>query len=428
LNVKRYIADNEAEAMEKVKAELGRDAFILNTRRVRRKGLAGFFQKKLVEIVAAYEPPPPPPPAGVNPLPSLVTSAPAAKALTPGVTYTPSQVAAAYATAAKREETLAPLTLQDVLTGQRVTPGVPPPPPPESEDSGHIRELESKIDKLTTTLHGLSRDLQISSERQGRLSPEVERLLAALRENEVHEEFARKLAREVSDIVHKQGAEPDEVMEQILKQYLGEPSPIRLRRFKRTVVMLVGPTGVGKTTTLAKLAAIYSINHHAMVGVITADTYRIAAVEQLRTYAEILDIPLSVVYEPGEMTDALREHEDKDIVFIDTAGKSPNDTSHEGEIKALIKNAEVDEVHLVISASTSFTGCLNIVNTYGFLRDYKLLFTKLDESPTWGMLLNVKFLTDRPLSYMAAGQTVPDDIEVCNSRKIISRLMESDAL
>ena len=409
MNVKRYIAEDMAEAMEKVKAELGRDAFILNSRRIRRRGLLGFFKKPLVEVVAAYEIPAVP----ANPLPPLVTAAAAPKREAPAER-------GGRESAVGPETGFRPATFADVLTGESVSPAQ------EAAVAPRIRMLESKIDALTTSITGLAGKLQRSGDGRGSYSAEVEGLLRALLENEVHEEFGHKICREVSDIVSKQNAEPQEVMEQILRQYFGEPAPVRLRRYKRTVVMLVGPTGVGKTTTLAKLAAIYSINHQAKVGVITTDTYRIAAVEQLRTYAEILEVPLSVAYSAGEMADALREHEDKDIVFIDTAGKSPNDPTLEAEIKELIKKGEVDEVHLVLSASTSFTGCLNIVNTYGFLRDYKLLFTKLDETPTWGALLNVKFLTDRPVSYIAAGQTVPDDIEVMNPRKLINRLMESD--
>ncbi|MDR1736022.1 MAG: flagellar biosynthesis protein FlhF [Oscillospiraceae bacterium] len=287
-----------------------------------------------------------------------------------------------------------------------------------------ISNLESKIDNLSTTLGTLVNKMQLSKDAaRGSYPAAVEELLLSLIENDVHEEFAHKLAREAAEIIYKQSADARDVMEQLVRQTIGEPSPLKLRRFQRTVVMLVGPTGVGKTTTLAKLAAIYQLNHHAKVGVITTDTFRIAAVQQLKTYAEILEIPLSVVYSPADIADALREHEDKDVVLIDTAGKSPSDTTLEAEITELIKNAECDEVHLVLSATTGFTGLLNIINTYSFLRDYKVLFTKLDETPSWGMVLNTKFLTDKPISYIASGQTVPDDIEVMTPRKLIDRLL-----
>jgi flagellar biosynthesis protein FlhF len=148
-----------------------------------------------------------------------------------------------------------------------------------------------------------------------------------------------------------------------------------------------------------------------------------AAVEQLRTYAEIMDLPLSVVYSPDEMPDALRAHEDKDLVFIDTAGRSPADPAMAPEIAEYVRKSEADEVLLCVAAGTSFSSCLNLVQVYGFLKDYRLLITKLDETPVWGSLLNLRFLSQRPISYTALGQNVPDDIEALNPRKVTEHLM-----
>lgn len=435
MNVKRYIANDVTEAVEKIRSELGRDAFILSTRKIRQKGIVGFFRKPKVEVVAAYDMPeaaakyksaqaaaaavpdlPPvarftPPPNVVRPVKPVDVAQPAAPdtsvpVLSPGSTpFTQSE-------------------LEDLLTGKKALGTVAPKQPLPRQDEEKIRALEEKIDGLSTTLNALAGKIQINkSDYRSNYNANVAKLVLSLLENDVHEEFAHKVAREVNEIVEKQSEDAREVMEQILKQYIGEAAPIKLKRFKRTVVILVGPTGVGKTTTLAKLAAIYSINHHARVGIITTDNFRIAAVEQLKTYAEILEVPLGVVYSLDEVSDALREHEDKDIVFIDTAGRSPNDESLEPEITKLVKQAEADEVHLVMSATTSFTGCLNVVKTYSFLRDYKLLITKFDETPTWGMALNMRFMTDRPISYMAFGQTVPDDIEVSSPVKLINKLI-----
>jgi flagellar biosynthesis protein FlhF len=371
VNVKRYIAGDVGGAMDKVRAELGRDALLLNTRKIRRPGLFGFLQKPMVEVVAAYEqaPPPAPPP------------------------------------------------------GERLIAVS------QGGETQKLNDLSNKLDNLSVTLGALVGRLQakdrLQDHLQDRLLPEVEPLVLALTENEVHEEFARKLGREVGEILDRQeeADDPREVMEQLLKQYLGEPGPIKLKKYRRAVTLLVGPTGVGKTTTLAKLAAIYALNHHAKVGIITTDTYRIAAVEQLKTYAEILRVPLTVAYSAEELADALREYEQYDIVFIDTAGKSPNDPTLEPEVLSLVRAADANEVHLVLSATTSFSGCLNIINTYAFLKDFKLLFTKLDETPSWGMLLNLKLLTERAVSYIAAGQTVPDDIEVMSPGKIARHLL-----
>ena len=454
MNIKRYTAATFPEAMEQIKSELGRDALILSQRTLRKKRL---FSKPLVEIVAAYETAPEPVPS--NPLPQLRTIKHGAYQPIQPVQKTPSPAkhdTELSVSADRALEVLEKLTSGAFLEPEKkpeakpappltYTRPVPKPAPPPNEDDGFkpliipaervitkqeppaptLSALENKLDALSSSFSTLAGSIRQSHDPRTYI-PEVEALLMSLLENETHEEFAHKLAREVSEIVKKQQADPNEVMEQLLRQYIGQAEPIRLKRFKRTVVLLVGSTGVGKTTTLAKLSAIYSINHHAKVGVVTTDTYRIAAVEQLKTYTQILEIPLSVVYAPEEIADALREHEDKDIVFVDTAGKSPSDRTHEEEIKNLIRHSDCDEVHLVLSATTSFTGLLNILNAYSFLSDYKLIITKLDETPTWGALLNARFLSDRPISYTAIGQNVPDDIEVADVRKIVARLMTRD--
>ena len=439
MNVKRFIGKDVTEAMNQVRDELGRDAFILNTRKIKKKGIFGFLKKPLVEVVAAFDAPAPiqkftrPSPAWVPP-------------------PTPEQDV--FNHAAQQQTISAMQTSAAPQNGAAQPPVIPPPingaptlnaltaltaavaangdgyryiekQPDESDEK--MKALETKLDSLSTTLGNLVSKMQIKGDYRSAFIPEIEHYLLSLLGNEVHEEFAHKIAREVNDIVSKQGEDAGEVFEQILKQHLGEASPVKMKRFKRQVILFVGPTGVGKTTTLAKLAAIYALNHHAKVGIITTDTYRISAVEQLKTYAEILETPISVAYSPEEVSECLKEHEDKDVVFIDTAGRSPKDSQLEGEITRLIKHSQADEIHLVISATTSFSGCVDIINTYSFLRDFKLVFTKLDETSTWGAILNLKFLTDKPISYIAAGQNVPDDIEVANSRKIINRLMEKES-
>lgn len=517
MNVKRYIGADIAECMAQVREELGVEAFILNQRTIRKKGIKGLFQKPLVEVVAAYEPnegktprsspqgagvgagsaprpapkymlsdppfpqPEPIKPASPRPAPrdtirpedahaaamsvleriAAQNGAPAAQEEPSVVPPAPPSISA-YSPQQLRRQVAAnaeplkgspsPKAGAGLFTEATVPPSPVPPPALEKKESAEdpafrpaviplvraepehkappdreiqkITHLENKLDALSTTLGTLVNKMQISKDSvRGGYPAAVEELLLSLMENDVHEEFAHKMAREAAEILHRQTADARDVMEQLIRQTIGEPAPLKIRRFQRTVVMLVGPTGVGKTTTLAKLAAIYQLNHHAKVGVITTDTFRIAAVQQLKTYAEILEIPISVVYSTADIADALRDHEDKDVVLIDTAGKSPNDTTLEAEITELIKNSDCDEVHLVLSATTGFTGLLNIINTYSFLRDYKVLFTKLDETPSWGMVLNTKFLTDKPISYLAAGQTVPDDIEVMTPRKIIDRLL-----
>ena len=138
----------------------------------------------------------------------------------------------------------------------------------------------------------------------------------------------------------------------------------------------------------------------------------------MKIYAEILEIPMSIIYSPSEISKALKEHEDKDLVFIDTAGRSIRDQEHEKEISQLIALGNIDEVYLVISSNTSPQGCINIINSYKFLPNYKLIFTKLDEVTTYGAIINCCLLSQKPLSYITTGQNVPADIEVANINKI----------
>ena len=212
----------------------------------------------------------------------------------------------------------------------------------------------------------------------------------------------------------------------IIAGLLGSPETIREKNNGKPVtVIFVGPTGVGKTTTLAKIAANYLLNKKKTVGLITADTYRIAAVEQLKTYAEILGIPVTVVYTPAEMKEAVGLHADKDLILIDTAGRSHKNKAQFEELKALIAASEADEVYLVLSAVTSPRNCREILNHYSFLKEYKLLFTKTDETPVLGIILNVRYMTGKSLSYITTGQSVPDDIETANIDKITKNLIGS---
>ena len=159
------------------------------------------------------------------------------------------------------------------------------------------------------------------------------------------------------------------ILYSLISELLGKPSTIKLREDgKPTVIVLVGPTGVGKTTTLAKIAAHYALDHKKNVGLITADTYRIAAVEHLKTYAEILGMPLKVVYSADEISEALEGYKDKDIVFIDTAGRSYKNKPQFEELKTFVEASCADEVFLVLSTTTGMKNCREIIENYSFCK------------------------------------------------------------
>jgi flagellar biosynthesis protein FlhF len=204
--------------------------------------------------------------------------------------------------------------------------------------------------------------------------------------------------------------------------------PIQTLVGTRRVVALVGPTGVGKTTTVAKLAANFKLSHGVRVGLVTVDTYRIAAVEQLKTYAEIIDLPLAVVNDPSEMTRALDELGAVDLVFIDTAGRSPRDEVKIRELAEFLLQAPPDEIHLVLSAVAGQRSLRSAVERFAMVQFDRVILTKLDEADSLGGVLAVLGLSSRPVSYLTTGQAVPDDIEPADPMRLARLILKQEDL
>jgi flagellar biosynthesis protein FlhF len=194
--------------------------------------------------------------------------------------------------------------------------------------------------------------------------------------------------------------------------------PIRIPAGRRHLVALVGPTGVGKTTTIAKLAANFRLREQRRVGLITVDTYRIAAVEQLRTYADIIDLPMEVVATPREMHQAVARMADLDLILMDTAGRSPRDDVQIQELKGLLAEAAPDEVHLVLSSVASARCLANTAQQFAPVGTTALVLTKLDEAASLGNLLPLARSCGLPLSYLTNGQNVPDDIAAADAGRL----------
>jgi flagellar biosynthesis protein FlhF len=189
------------------------------------------------------------------------------------------------------------------------------------------------------------------------------------------------------------------------------------------IVHFVGPTGVGKTTTIAKLAAEQVLKHRRKVGFITSDTYRIAAVEQLRTYATILNVPLEVVFSPHEMTRAFAQLKDREIIFMDTAGRNFRNEMYVSELNSLLSGSGPSETYLVLSMTTRYRDMKAIVENFSRFRLDKLLFTKGDETDTYGALLNMAMDYPLTFSYITDGQNVPDDISLIHVETWIDRIV-----
>lgn len=199
--------------------------------------------------------------------------------------------------------------------------------------------------------------------------------------------------------------------------------PLQTSAGEGRVVALVGPTGVGKTTTIAKLAANYRLRENKTVGLITVDTYRIAAVEQLRTYAEIIDLPMEVVSTPREMREAIARMKSLDLVLMDTAGRSPRDDVRIQELKTILAEANPAEVHLVLSAVSGAKSLTTTAERFATVGTTALIITKLDEATGLGNLLTVARESSLPISYVTDGQNVPDDIRIAQKRPIAQQIL-----
>ena len=368
VKVKRFIADNSQEAMLKVKMELGKDAVILHSRKIQRPGIFGFLKKPLVEMFVAVDEP-------------------------------------------------------DEKDKHSVVNPVQNNPDVRLFDNNKIDELQAKIGNIENMLnHFIAKTVEDPADLSFQKPPELfEKYYNLLLENDVDE----KLTQKMMNIVRRQFSFSPEnekaiqnAIKVLIKEYLGAASTLEENMKKQSKIIFVGPTGVGKTTTLAKLAAKASVGMGKSVGLITADTYRIAAVEQLKTYSEILNIPIKVIYEPKEVIEAIEIYKDKDIILIDTAGRNHKVEEQLQEVKELIGYVEEPDIFLVVSALTAYKDIVSITRSYQFLDRYKLLFTKLDEATTLGNILNMRTLTGKPLSYFTTGQSVPDDIEIADAEKI----------
>ncbi|MCR5585808.1 MAG: flagellar biosynthesis protein FlhF [Lachnospiraceae bacterium] len=399
--IKKYEAPTEQEALEKAKAELGKDVIITHITRIKPKGLFKLFKKSVVEVTASVETETDYQKKQFNAAPKANLNAYAKNA-------------ADFAKASK------PANFEAVL----------------AKDDEKSFPIEQVLDNIQNMLEKQKKETP-TVEQTTRVEPEekpespsmtcIKMIYNKLLSNEVEEVYANKLIAEIESVI-----KPDSDVKTILSNIyqklvlkLGQTQTIKITDGKTRFIFFIGPTGVGKTTTIAKLASSLKLGLKAKVALFTADTYRLAAIDQLRSYASILNIPLKVIYSDAEMKEAMEDFSGYDAVLIDTAGRTLKNKEQRDDIEKLIFSVpeEKRDVYLVLSATTKYKDLVTITEGYSEISDYSLIFTKLDETDCIGNILNVKMLTDAPLSYSTNGQNVPDDISRINPQSIAKQLL-----
>lgn len=299
------------------------------------------------------------------------------------------------------------------------------PPVPSDVRPEDVEALRLELRDLRGTMALMADHLRYAN--MPALPDNLQLALKQLLDNDV----AAHLAKQIIQEAHTQlkGAEYGDlrtvlkkVIERLQTRLLTVSDPRRRIKPGR-IVGLIGPTGVGKTTTIAKMASLDKLRHGRKVALISADTFRIAAAHQLRTFAHIAEVPFEVVYSPDEMQKALARFADCDRIYIDTTGRSQKDTRNLEDIKAMLEAAGADEVHLVISATTKQQDADDILEHFSVLMCNRLLFTKLDETTNLGLILNLANATRKPVSFLTMGQNVPNDIAEARTDRLARMIL-----
>ncbi len=403
--IKKFQGKTEAEAVENAKKELGNGIVIMNVLNVKKKGLFSFLRQQLVEVTVALEEEPVRPTGIPEPNRNLTDAIANIRSV--------SEKSLQQEAAEKKEQNNSDEKRTDSAAIE------------EKLDSLHFL-LEQQMQKPEEKTEDKAEDTE--EEPPSEMEQFMKLLYNTMLENEVNEKYANQIIDEIEKS-NKPNMPFDYALSNIYQKMIlkfGKPEGVTPAAQGPKMIFFIGPTGVGKTTTIAKIASRFCVDGGRKVALLTADTYRIAAAEQLRTYANILEVPFRIIYSVEEISQAMRDFKDYDYILVDTAGHSHQNTEQKEVMKELIHSVDgilEKEVFLVLSATTKYRDLLSIADTYSDMTDYKLIFTKLDETTTLGNLLNLKLYTGAPLSYVTCGQNVPDDIEDFNPQKTVKRLL-----
>jgi flagellar biosynthesis protein FlhF len=397
MRIKKFTGKTFQDAFENVRKELGEDAVILNSRKTKpTSGSEQIHRQEIYEITAAID--------KQNLLKEFRSSPPK----NPKV-YSP--VGSSLNISQKTVPTINNKILSNHNSVNQKL----------HEQSEEIRQLHQDIREVKKTLNKVSDLIKFSS--MPALPELFKSILKKLVENEVHEDLAKAIVQTVLTQTKPSDYQNPEIVTDhllsLLSRMIKENKPLEKIEKKPYVVTLIGPTGVGKTTTIAKIAANLKLHHHKKVAIISADTYRIAAIEQLQTFANIANIPMDVVYSPEEMQGVIFKFRERDFILIDTVGRNQRNEQHVRELNKFIQKANPDEIHLVLSITSSLKNLLDVVRRFNIIQPNRLLFTKLDEAIYTGNILNVLYKHQMPVSYLTTGQVVPNDINIAYRKELV---------
>lgn len=411
--IKKFLGKTEEEAVEAAKKELGSGIVIMNVRSVKRKGMFASLRSKLTEVTVALEDERETL-MKVQRESAAVTSEPARESTGNRINLTPQSVNPE--SIEKKLDSLQTLLEKQLKSAEQSREESAQP---EAGSAEETQEKETRTDKTA------EQDVKEENPEQEKF---IRLLYNTMIDNEVDEKYANQILEEI-DKSKKPNIPIDYILANVYQKMIlkfGKSEGITPAEKGPKVVLFLGTTGVGKTTTIAKVASSFVVDEKKKVALVTSDTYRIAAAEQLRTYANILEVPFRIIYSAEELQKAIVNFKEYDYIFLDTAGHSHQNEEQINKTKELLNAIEElaeKEVYLVLSATTKYRDLLKIAESYRSITDFQLIFTKLDETTTVGNLLNLKLCTDTPIAYVTCGQNVPDDIERFNPQKTVKQLL-----
>ena len=400
MQIKRYTGPTLPDVLAQIDRELGPNALIIHTRPIRLGGFFGVLGQQGYEVTVAID-------YNFHPREEPVPRNQSA------------------------DERARPRTLgADPVAAPRPAPAFPSPSiqapaPAVSVSSSRVRDAEAQmaarreLSEMRVRPRGTPAG---AAEPMRMVSDDMERMHRLLVKNQVEEYLSRRLLKTFDEQLSLLGEDWNRAgprFEQFVAGMIRTVPGIKLREGRKPVVAaFVGPTGVGKTTTIAKIAGHFSLMEHRRVGIITSDTFRIAATDQIRRYGEIIGVPVRVVETPEDLQQALLQFNGYDLVLLDTAGRSPQNKEQIIHLKQLMDAARPDEVHLVVSMTTKYIDVLSIVAKFGVVPTSRVILTKFDETRTYGLALNLSVNFGMDIAYMTAGQSVPDDLEAADPMRI----------